>query len=69
MRFQNWRVISKSINYNSFNLTNIEIELEIQIHSVSIHSRKTNASLRKFIIQLENKKNNNNPNIKISSVT
>ena len=35
--------ISKSINSKSFGLTNIEIELEIQIHSIPIHSRKTNA--------------------------
>ena len=35
----------KIINSKSFGLTNIEIELEIQIHSIPIHSRKTNAPL------------------------
>ena len=34
MRFQKWRVISKSVNSKSFGLTNIEIELEIQIQSI-----------------------------------
>ena len=34
MGFQKWRVISKSINSKSFDLTNIEIELEIQIQSI-----------------------------------
>ena len=40
---QKWRVISKFINFKSFGLTNIEVEFEIQIHSIPINSRKTNA--------------------------
>ena len=52
MRFQKCRVISKSINSKSFGLTNIEIELEMQIHSIPIHSRKTNVPCEHYELQL-----------------